>query len=58
MIKRLDGYYTIFGEIVEGMEIVDYISKVRVDKNSRPISDIKIIKAVLIDNPDSTMVIE
>ncbi|HZK04161.1 MAG TPA: peptidylprolyl isomerase [Bacteroidaceae bacterium] len=54
----LDGYYTIFGEIIEGMEIVESISKVRVDKNSRPISDIKIIKAVLIDNPDSTTVIE
>ena len=53
---NLDGYYTVFGEIVEGMNIVESISELHVDKNSRPVPDVKILRAVLTDNPDSTAV--
>jgi cyclophilin family peptidyl-prolyl cis-trans isomerase len=42
---HLDGEYTVFGEVVEGLDIVDKISKVQTDKNDRPLIDIRIIKA-------------
>ncbi len=37
----LDGKYTVFGEVVEGMEIVDSIANVQVGVASRPLKDIK-----------------
>jgi len=45
---HLDGAYTVFGEVVSGMEIVDQIAAVATDTNDRPVKDIpmtiKIIK--------------
>jgi len=38
---HLDGAYTVFGEVIEGMNVVDSIASVNVDKNDRPIKDIK-----------------
>ena len=38
---HLDNAYTIFGEIVEGLEIIDKIASVETDENNRPIKDIK-----------------
>ena len=42
---HLDGQYTVFGEITEGMDIVEKIQLVETDKNDRPLADIRIIKA-------------
>lgn len=42
---HLDGDYTIFGYVTEGMDIVDKIATVPVDKNHRPKNDIKIISS-------------
>jgi cyclophilin family peptidyl-prolyl cis-trans isomerase len=36
----LDGDYTVFGEVIEGMEIIDMICSMDVDQNSRPLKDI------------------
>ncbi|MCF0193114.1 MAG: peptidylprolyl isomerase [Prevotella sp.] len=44
----LDGTYTVFGEIVEGLEVVEAIQNIDTDKNSRPIEDVKIIKATIV----------
>ena len=33
---RLDGHYTVFGEIVKGIELIDKITAVKVDKNGNP----------------------
>ncbi|MCC8173386.1 MAG: peptidylprolyl isomerase, partial [Odoribacter sp.] len=41
---HLDGQYTVFGEVIEGMDIVDKISFVETDMYSRPLQDVKIIK--------------
>lgn len=41
---HLDYSYTVFGEVIEGLEIVDAISGVETDGNNRPFQDIKIIK--------------
>ena len=38
---HLDGNYTVFGEVIEGMNIVDSICAQRTDKNDRPLEDIK-----------------
>lgn len=38
---HLDGQYTVFGEVIEGLETVDSIQQVETDKNDRPIEDIK-----------------
>lgn len=37
----LDGNYTVFGEVVDGIEVVDKIADVRIDKNNRPLNDVK-----------------
>ena len=41
---HLDSQYTIFGEVIEGMDIADSISSVETDKNDRPTKDIYIIE--------------
>lgn len=46
---HLDNQYTVFGEIVSGMEVVDKIEKAETDSHDRPVSDIKIISAKVVD---------
>ena len=41
----LDGQHPVFGKIIDGMDIVDKIAKVEVDKNDRPIKPVRIEKA-------------
>ena len=40
---HLDGGYIVFGEVLEGIEILDKIADVSTDKDDRPIEDVKII---------------
>ena len=42
---HLDGQYTVFGEVVSGLDVVDAIQQVSTDKNDRPLEDIRIIRA-------------
>lgn len=37
----LDGGYTVFGEIVEGWEVLDKIASVKTDKADRPLQDVR-----------------
>ena len=39
----LAGKHTVFGKVIEGMEVVDLISNVEVDGNAKPVNDVKII---------------
>lgn len=41
---HLDGSVTIFGEVVEGLDIVEKISLVETDKNDRPLQDVIVLK--------------
>jgi cyclophilin family peptidyl-prolyl cis-trans isomerase len=36
----LDGAYTVFGQVIEGLDVVDKIAKVQTDKNDRPVKDV------------------
>ena len=40
---HLDQNYTIFGEVVEGLEVVEKISSVKTDEDDRPVEDVRII---------------
>ncbi len=44
----LDGQYTVFGEVVEGMDVVDKIANVDRDDNDRPKTDVRILSMKIV----------
>ena len=40
---HLDGDYTVFGEVIDGMDTIDRIEKAQTDGNDRPKEDIRIL---------------
>jgi peptidyl-prolyl cis-trans isomerase B (cyclophilin B) len=44
----LDGAYTVFGEVLEGMEVVDAIANTATDISDKPVKDIRILKVKII----------
>lgn len=46
---HLDGTYTIFGEVVDGLEIADRISEVETDSDFRPKKDIRVKKIRILE---------
>lgn len=42
---HLDGQYTVFGEVIEGLDVVERIMKVYTDDYDRPVDDVRIIRA-------------
>jgi cyclophilin family peptidyl-prolyl cis-trans isomerase len=44
---HLDNSYTVFGEIIKGLDVVDSISTIQVDRNSRPLEDVKMQVSIL-----------
>ena len=45
---HLDGAYTVYGRVLEGMDIVEKIERAETDANDRPLEDIKIISAKIL----------
>ena len=46
---HLDGQYTVFGQVVEGLDVVDRIQWVETDANARPLVDIKVNRAYVVE---------
>ena len=44
---HLDGQYTVFGEVVEGLDVVERIQKADTDDFDRPFLDIRILRATV-----------
>lgn len=49
-VPHLDGEYTVFGEVVGDMDIVDQIQQVKTDRNDRPEEDIVIKKVTVLED--------
>lgn len=47
-IPHLDGQYTVFGEVVEGLDVVDRIQQSTTDPYDRPLEDVRILRATVI----------
>ncbi len=41
---HLDGTYTVFGEVIEGLDIVGKIQAVKTDQNDRPVEDVRVVQ--------------
>jgi peptidylprolyl isomerase len=44
----LDGKHPVFGRVVEGMDVVDKIARVKTGANDRPVTNVTIIRAVMV----------
>jgi cyclophilin family peptidyl-prolyl cis-trans isomerase len=45
---HLDLSYTVFGEVIEGLDIIDKIAAQKTDSNNRPLNEVRIIKMSII----------
>jgi cyclophilin family peptidyl-prolyl cis-trans isomerase len=45
---HLDGEYTVFGEVIEGLDVVDKIAATETRPGDRPVKDIFIKKAIIV----------
>jgi len=48
---HLDGQYTVFGEVVEGLDVVERIQLEATDKFNRPYKDVRILRATITKDP-------
>ena len=45
---HLDGAYTVFGEVVEGMDVANRIQRQMRDDDDRPVYDVRILRAIVV----------
>ena len=45
---HLDGEYTVYGEVIEGLEVIDKIATVKTGTGDRPVEDVKIISVTIV----------
>lgn len=46
--RQTPSKHPVFGEVVEGMDVVDAIALSRIDRNDRPVEDVVITKATIL----------
>jgi peptidylprolyl isomerase len=46
--EELNDGYPVFGKVIEGMDVVDKIAKVKTDSNDKPLTEVKITEAKVI----------
>ena len=46
---HLDGAYTVFGEVIEGMDTIENIENSKTGRADRPTNDIRILKATVVE---------
>lgn len=46
---HLDGEYTVFGEVIDGMDTVARIEQAQTDRADRPVEDIRILSATVVE---------
>ena len=45
---HLDGQYTVFGEVISGMDTIEKIEAAETDGNDRPLADVRILSATVV----------
>lgn len=46
-VPHLDDEYTVFGEVVEGLQVIDRIASLRTDEANRPLEDVSVTMTIL-----------
>jgi cyclophilin family peptidyl-prolyl cis-trans isomerase len=47
-VPRLDGTYTVFGEVTEGLDVVDKIASTPTSQSDKPLTDVRILKMKIV----------
>ncbi len=47
-VPHLDGNYTVFGEVLQGLDIVDAIAAVKTGPGDRPVEDVRILSMAIV----------
>ena len=50
--SHLDGQYSVFGEVTEGLDVIDRIAAVATDRYNRPYEDVMIVSVKRIGLPE------
>lgn len=50
-LTQFDGHHSIFGEVAEGFEVLLKMNEVYLDKNNKPLQNIRIIHASILTDP-------
>lgn len=50
---HLDGGYTVYGEVIDGLEVIDLIAAQKTGPNDRPVKDIRMRVEIVTDYPAS-----
>jgi peptidyl-prolyl cis-trans isomerase B (cyclophilin B) len=48
---HLDGQYTVFGQVTDGMDVVRAIGKVETDRDNRPLKEVVMKKVTITEEP-------
>jgi len=59
-LPEFDGEYTVFGQVVQGMDVIDRISRLATDENDVPLSRVTLVSSELVpgETPESEVVLE